>query len=109
MEEKKDKEGLTLDDLQEQHREYAEVIGIENLIKLSDEFGGTSIYIPKRKELEKNQIYQRIYREFDGDNLQELAQKYNVSKSTIYKIVSDKLGKATWNLPGQMSIMDILN
>lgn len=99
---------LTLDDLQEQHREYAEVIGIDNLLKLSDTFGGTSIYIPQRKELEKNKVYARIYKEFDGGNLQELTQKYGVSKSTVYKIVSDKIGRSGWNLPGQISIMDLL-
>ena len=66
---------LTLDDLQDQHREYAEVIGVDNLLRLSDNFGGTSIYIPQRRELEKNRIYRRIYQEFDGSNLQELTQK----------------------------------
>lgn len=99
---------LTLDDLQDQHREYAEVIGVDNLLRLSDNFGGTSIYIPQRRELEKNRIYRRIYQEFDGSNLQELTQKYGVSKSTVYKIVSDKIGRGVWNIPGQMSIMDML-
>ncbi|MCX4341413.1 MAG: hypothetical protein OSJ72_17440 [Lachnospiraceae bacterium] len=99
---------LTLDDLQEQHREYAEVIGVDNLLKLSDTFGGTSIYIPQRKELEKNKVYSRIYKEFNGSNLQELTQKYGVSKSTVYKIVGDKIGRGGWNIPGQMSIMDLL-
>lgn len=99
---------LTLDDLQDQHREYAEVIGVNNLLRLSDNFGGTSIYIPQRRELEKNRIYRRIYQEFDGSNLQELTQKYGVSKSTVYKIVSDKIGRGVWNIPGQMSLMDML-
>ncbi len=106
--EKKNTYELTLDDLQEQHREYAEVIGVDNLLKLSDTFGGTSIYIPQRKELEKNKVYSRIHKEFDGSNLQELTQKYGVSKSTVYKIVSDKVGRGAWNIPGQMSIMDLL-
>lgn len=99
---------LTLDDLQEQHKEYAEVIGVDNLLRLSDNFGGTSIYIPQRRELEKNRIYHRIYQEFNGSNLQELTQKYGVSKSTVYKIVSDKIGRGVWNIPGQMSLMDML-
>ncbi len=99
---------LTLDDLQDQHREYAEVIGVDNLLRLSDNFGGPSIYIPQRRELEKNRIYRRIYQEFDGSNLQELTQKYGVSKSTVYKIVSDKIGRGVWNIPGQMSLMDML-
>lgn len=97
---------LTLDDLQQQHREYAEVIGIDNLLKLSDNFGGTSIYIPQRRELMKNKIYAAIYKEFDGSNLPELTQKYGVSKSTVYKIVQDKVGHCHWSIPGQMSILD---
>ena len=54
-------EGLTLDDLQEQHREYAQIIGLDNLLKLVDTFGGTSIYIPQKRELIKNKIYAAIY------------------------------------------------
>lgn len=107
--EKLNRHELTLDDLQEQHREYAKIIGLDNLLKLSDAFGGSNIYIPQRKELEKYKIYHMIYKEFDGSNLQELTQKYGVSKSTIYKIVGDKVGHSSWNIPGQLSILDLLN
>ena len=54
--EKLNRHELTLDDLQEQHREYAKIIGLDNLLRLSDAFGGSNIYIPQRKELEKNKI-----------------------------------------------------
>ena len=106
--EKLNRHELTLDDLQEQHREYAKIIGLDNLLRLSDAFGGSNIYIPQRKELEKNKIYDQIYREYDRSNLQELTQKYGVSKSTVYKIVGDKIGHSSWNLPGQMSLLDLL-
>lgn len=106
MGEEKKRGALTLDDLQEQHRRYAEIIGIENLLALADEYGGTSIYIPQRRELEKNRIYNQIYREFDGGNMDQLTRRYGVSKSTIYKIVQDKLGRAG-NIPGQMSFADL--
>lgn len=106
---------LTLDDLQEQHREYAEVIGVDNLLKLSDYFGGHHIYIPKRKELEKNKIYNMIYEEFNGNNIAELTRKYDVCETTVYKILSDKLEEARakrkrerGSLPGQMNIIDFL-
>ena len=106
---------LKMDDLQKQHREYAEVIGIDNLLKLSDNFGGTRIYIPKRKELEKNKIYNMIYDEFDGGNITELTRKYDVCEATVYKIIADKLEEARqrrqkerWNIEGQMSITDFL-
>ena len=100
------KDGLTLDDLQQQHREYAEIIGLDNLLKLADTFGGKSIYIPQRRELMKNKVYAAIYKEFDGSNLPELTQKYGISKSTIYKIVQDKVGHCSWNIPGQRSLAD---
>lgn len=106
---------LEMDDLQKQHREYAEVIGIDNLLKLSDNFGGTRIYIPKRKELEKNKIYNMIYDEFDGGNITELTRKYDVCEATVYKIIADKLEEARqrrqkerWSIEGQMSITDFL-
>ncbi len=99
-------EDLTLDDLQEQHREYARIIGIDNLLKLADTFGGTSIYIPQKRELIKNKIYAAIYNEFDGTNLPELTHKYGVSKSTVYKIVQDKTGHCRWSIPGQISIAE---
>ena len=106
---------LELDDLQEQHREYAKIIGLDNLLKLSDAFGGTRIYVPKRKELEKNKIYNMIYEEFDGGNITELTRKYDVCEATVYKIIADKLEEARdrrkrerWNISGQMSITDFL-
>ncbi len=103
------KEELTLDDLQQQHREYAEVIGLDNLLKLADNFGGTSIYIPQRRELMKNKVYAAIYKEFNGSNLPELTKKYGVSKSTVYKIVQDKVGHCSWDIPGQRSLADWMN
>lgn len=101
-------ESLTLEDLQDNHREIAEVIGVEAMIKLSKAYGGNNIYIPQSKELVKNKIYANIYEEFDGSNLKELTVKYNVSKSTVYNIVHDKiLNGVTHQLPGQMSIADL--
>ena len=97
-------ESLTLNDLQESHREIAEVIGVEAMVKLSKTYGGNNIYIPQSKELIKNKIYE----EFDGSNLKELTVKYNVSKSTVYNIVRDKILKgSSRQLPGQMSIADL--
>ena len=42
-------ESLTLNDLQESHREIAEVIGVEAMVKLSKTYGGNNIYIPQSK------------------------------------------------------------
>ena len=46
--------------MKQKYREYAELIGMENLTMLSHVFGGSNIYIPKEKELQKR--YKRIGR-----------------------------------------------
>ena len=96
------------EDLSENHREYARVIGIEALLKLCKEFGGTQIYIPKPEELMRPRLYRIIREEYDkGQNsMSELARKYGVSESTVYRLVRDQIGRK--NIPGQMDIFDYL-
>ena len=72
--------------LKQRLKEYAELIGIENLIQLSRVFGGTSIYIPKEEELLKGLKYDKIAKEFTEKNAKELARKYHLSERTIYRI-----------------------
>ncbi len=102
-------ESLTIDDLQEQHKDIAEAVGITGLIRLTDVFGGSSIYIPQKKELVKNRVYGMIIEEYDGTNIKELAVRYHVCESTIYNIVRDKIvkGSARRQIEGQMSFADI--
>lgn len=100
-------ESLTLSDLQENHREIAEVVGIEGMLKLCKAFGGSGIYIPQQKELVKNKVYSNIYKEYNGSNIKSLAAKYDVSEATVYNIVRNRISKgATHKLEGQMSIAD---
>lgn len=105
---------LAIEDLQEQHRDFAEALGMENLIKLSEHFGGTSIYVPQKRELVKLRIYGMIRKEYDGTNIKELASKYEVSESTIYNVVRDILlrggakREAASNIPGQMDLMECM-
>lgn len=98
---------ISLDDLQEQYREYAEVIGVENLLNLSQFCGGTQIYIPKTDELLKELKYRCIRAEYNGENIRQLAIKYNVSESTIYRIVRDMIKVVrTEPIVGQLSLFD---
>lgn len=84
---------LCIDNLQEQHKGIAEIIGIDALIKLSDYYGGTQIYVPQTFELLKELKYKKISEEFDGNNIQQLAIKYKVSESTVYRIVRDRIAE----------------
>ena len=36
-------EKIRIEELKEQHREYAEIIGVENLIRLAEAYGGAAI------------------------------------------------------------------
>ena len=102
-------EGISLEDLQEKHRSYAEIIGIERLLELAKVYGGTQIYIPKPEELLKNRKYKAISEEFDGTNIKELAKKYRVSESTVYRLVRDQIVKAaSRQVPGQYDLSQYL-
>lgn len=83
-------EDIIYNDLSENHKGFARTIGIDALLELSKEYGGTQIYIPKPEELRKNTIYRLIKEDYIKSNdisLCSLAKKYNVSESTVYRIV----------------------
>ena len=94
---KSGKMNIKREDLQEHHRQYAEVIGVENLIALTEEFGGTPFYIPTTKELLKNTVYGAMMEEYDGSNIKKLAVKYGVSVSTAYKVLNGRIKKRRIN------------
>lgn len=75
---------ITLESLSGHHREIAELIGLENYIKLSRRFGGDSPYILKYEELLKPARDAKIQEDFDGFNTKELARKYGLSVRSIY-------------------------
>ena len=75
---------LKMEDLETQHREIAEVIGIENLVKLSRYFAGNPVYAPKIENLVKNKKYSLIRQEYDGTNIKMLATKYDVCEYIIF-------------------------
>lgn len=106
-----DLDEIVITDLSENHQEYARVIGVQNLIKLSKEFGGTPIYIPKIEELIKYKRYKLITEEFNGGNISFLATKYGVSRTTVYNILRNKLkdGRSKKVMTGQISILEFLS
>ena len=83
-------EDIIFNDLSENHKGYARTIGMQSLLKLCEEYGGTQIYIPKPEELRRNTIYRLIEEDYNKNNnvsLSSLAKKYSVSESTVYRIV----------------------
>ena len=81
---------LTLDDLQGDQRELAELIGIEAYINLVCDWGRDNVYIGKCDRVLKQKRNERIRAEFDGRNIKQLAMKYKLGERSIYNIVSEE-------------------
>lgn len=84
---------LTENDLTESQKYIASEIGMENFINISLKTGGGTFCFPNRQNLFKNVIRRRVLEEFDGSNYKELATKYEISHSTVYNIVREKISK----------------
>jgi len=66
------------------------IIGFNSLCVLTEQFGGSSIYIPTKKRLFANCIARQIKKEFNGGNYRQLAIKYNLCERTIRNITRKK-------------------
>lgn len=86
-------ENLCMDDLQENHKEIAETIGFDNLLKLMDCFGGNAVYIPQKYELCRLKMYSEIIEQYDGSNIKKLATDYGISQKTVYTILKTRRQK----------------
>lgn len=75
---------IRFDDLTESQKEIAELIGLENYIKLSKRFGGdNSLYIQKYSEISKNARNREIRKNFNGHNIPQLANIYDLSERQV--------------------------
>ena len=78
--------GTDLSELNEIYREIADEIGIENTIRIFNLFHGTQISFPNRL-FSKEHIHKAIIKEYNGKNALQLAQKYNYSERSIWRIL----------------------
>ncbi len=62
-------------------------LAIVILDKLCNHFGGFPVYLPKGKTLRAELQNLRIYSEFKGDNIEDLARKYKISVQHAYRVV----------------------
>lgn len=100
---------VQIENLDEEQKNLAELIGLEAFKNLVKAFNGTSIYIPKIESLEKTVRDQLIKEEFDGGNYKELALKYGLTETWIRNIVLEKAKEIKAKpIDGQMSVMDFL-
>ena len=76
--------------LNDVYREIADEIGIEKTIIIFNLFHGTQISFPNRL-FSKEYTHKAIIKEYNGKNVPQLAQKYNYSERSIWRII--KAGK----------------
>ena len=95
-----------LEDLSQEQKKRADLIGKDNFKKLMEEYGGTYFYIPKTDKIERRERNEQIKAEFDGYNFRELAQKYGLTEVTIRSIVSDRVRAVRARpMEGQLSLL----
>ena len=78
--------GNELNGLNDVYRDIADEIGIENTMAIYRLFHGTQISFPNRL-FSKEYIHKAIINEYNGENVLQLAQKYNYSERTIWRII----------------------
>ncbi len=88
LEELKGVENLSVElyELNEVYRDIANEIGIENTMAIFRLFHGTQISFPNRL-FSKEYTHKAIIEEYNGNNIPQLAQKYNYSERTIWRIL----------------------
>jgi len=100
---------VQIENLDEEQKVLAELIGMEAFKKLVKAFNGTSIYIPKVESLEKTVRDEMIKEEFDGGNYRELALKFGLTETWIRNIVLDKAKEIKARpIEGQMSLSEFM-
>ena len=78
-----------LEGLNEVYRDIADEIGLENALIIFKLFRGTQVSFPNRL-FSKEYTHQAILNEYNGNNVPQLAQKYNYSERSIWRIIKNK-------------------
>lgn len=80
---------VTFDMLPSQYMKLAEVIGVEATIQLCETYGGASYYIPTTDALYAVARAKMIRREYNGQNVNRLAQRFGMTPRAVQMIVQD--------------------
>lgn len=72
------------------YREFADILGIEAALKIYETFKGLQVNFPTRL-LCNEHVRTCIKTEYNGNNLKELARKYDYSERWIRKMLNDDI------------------
>lgn len=75
--------------LNDVYKDIADKIGIENTLEIYRMFRENQISFPSRL-FSKEYIHQAIVNEYNGENAKQLAQKYNYSERSIWRILKNE-------------------
>ncbi len=76
---------LKLSDLPSPMKSYAEAVGINGFIKLSEAAGGQNIYIPNKENLLNYATARHIKEDYrNGLSISEISIKHQLSRATVY-------------------------
>ncbi|MGD8111489.1 Mor transcription activator family protein [Vibrio sp. TRT 17S01] len=71
-----------------------EALAITLVSSLCHSFGGMQFYLGRGKALERLLRDIKIWNDFDGKNVPHLIEKYNVSYSQVYRVISRMRARA---------------
>jgi Mor family transcriptional regulator len=78
---------IQFEDLDSNLQIIAELIGIENTLKLVKTMGGIQLYVPKYECVIKSARNKAIKKDYNGFNCRSLSKKYGLSEMQIRNIV----------------------
>lgn len=90
----------TEEDIAERYRPIVDIIGVERFALLADYAAGDELYFPKTENIVIPARNRRVKAEWDGYNMKQLAEKYNLTINQIRNILRDE------PLYGQMCLFD---
>ena len=91
------------EDIADRYRLIVDIIGVDAFVELSIYACGDELYFPKLENIVAPARNRRVKKEYNGYNLKELAEKYNLTTVQIRNILKDE------PMIGQMSIFDMEN
>lgn len=74
--------------LPEPYYTLTQIMGVDSVIRLGNQYGGDLIYLPKMDKAATNARNACIRQEYTGYNSRELATKYRLTVQSIKRIVS---------------------
>lgn len=99
-------EGVELDDIPIEQRDFAELVGLDTFRKLIEMYGGSSIYICKEDAILRKKRNLAIAEEFNGSNYLALAKKYSLTERTIREVINSMLSEGRYSPKNQVSMFD---